>query len=99
MKADKEKTYELPDGNIITVGSERFRCPELLFQPSSGGKEASGIHDATFQSIMKRDVDLRKDLYVNVMLSGGTAEREIVRDVKEQPSHIALDLDTEMKAA
>merc|ERR550532_4006682 len=26
--SDKEKTYELPDGNIITVGSERFRCPE-----------------------------------------------------------------------
>ena len=26
--SDKEKTYELPDGNIITVGAERFRCPE-----------------------------------------------------------------------
>ena len=51
--SDKEKTYELPDGNIITVGSERFRCPEVLFQPSFVGKEASGIHDTTFQSIMK----------------------------------------------
>ena len=50
--SDKEKTYELPDGNIITVGSERFRCPEVLFQPSFVGKEASGIHDTTFQSIM-----------------------------------------------
>merc|ERR1711890_220602 len=55
--SDKEKTYELPDGNIITVGSERFRCPEVLFQPSFIGKEASGIHDTTFQSIMKCDVD------------------------------------------
>merc|ERR1711965_468030 len=54
--SDKEKTYELPDGNIITVGSERFRCPEVLFQPSFIGKEASGIHDTTFQSIMKCDV-------------------------------------------
>merc|ERR1711865_664140 len=61
--SDKEKTYELPDGNIITVGSERFRCPEVLFQPSFIGKEASGIHDTTFQSIMKTDVDIRKDLY------------------------------------
>lgn len=26
-----EKTYELPDGQIITVGSERFRCPEVMF--------------------------------------------------------------------
>ena len=42
--SDKEKTYELPDGNIITVGAERFRCPEVLFQPSFVGKEASGIH-------------------------------------------------------
>merc|ERR1719373_893175 len=55
--SDKEKTYELPDGNIITVGSERFRCPEVLFQPSFVGKEASGIHDTTFQSIMKCDVE------------------------------------------
>jgi len=70
--ADKEKTYELPDGNIITVGSERFRCPEVLFQPSFVGKEASGIHDTTFQSIMKCDVDIRKDLYSNIVLSGGT---------------------------
>ena len=34
--SDKEKTYELPDGNIITVGAERFRCPEagnVLPQP------------------------------------------------------------------
>merc|ERR1712190_683997 len=70
--SDKEKTYELPDGNIITVGNERFRCPEVLFQPSFIGKESSGIHDTTFKSIMKCDVDIRKDLYANVVLSGGT---------------------------
>lgn len=27
-----EKSYELPDGQVITVGNERFRCPESLFQ-------------------------------------------------------------------
>jgi actin beta/gamma 1 len=70
--SENEKTYELPDGNVITVGSERFRCPEVLFQPGFIGKEASGIHDTTFQSIMKCDVDIRKDLYSNVVLSGGT---------------------------
>eukprot|EP00437_Effrenium_voratum_P001257 CAMPEP_0181424666 /NCGR_PEP_ID=MMETSP1110-20121109/14763_1 /TAXON_ID=174948 /ORGANISM="Symbiodinium sp., Strain CCMP421" /LENGTH=377 /DNA_ID=CAMNT_0023547833 /DNA_START=65 /DNA_END=1198 /DNA_ORIENTATION=+ len=70
--SDKEKTYELPDGNITTVGSERFRCAEVLFQPSFVGKEASGIHDTTFQSIMKCDVDIRRELYANVVLSGGT---------------------------
>eukprot|EP00930_Biecheleria_cincta_P005074 TRINITY_DN105_c0_g1_i1.p1 TRINITY_DN105_c0_g1~~TRINITY_DN105_c0_g1_i1.p1 ORF type:complete len:377 (-),score=80.20 TRINITY_DN105_c0_g1_i1:273-1403(-) len=70
--SDKEKTYELPDGNIISVGSERFRCPEVLFQPSFVGKEASGIHDTVFRSIMKCDVDIRRDLYANVVLSGGS---------------------------
>ena len=67
-----EKAYVLPDGNTITVGRGRFRCPEVLFQPSFIGKEASGIHDTTFQSITKCDVDIREDLYGNVVLSGGT---------------------------
>ena len=70
--SDGAKTYELPDGNIVSLHGERFRCPEVLFQPSLVGKEAMGIHDTTFQSIMKCDVDIRKDLYQNVVLSGGT---------------------------
>ena len=57
----KEKTYELPDDNIITVGSERSRCHEVSFQPSFIDKETRGIHDTTFQSIRKCDVDIRKD--------------------------------------
>jgi len=67
-----EKSYELPDGNVIVIGNERFRCPEVLFQPAFIGKEASGVHDCTFQTIMKCDVDIRKDLYANIVLSGGT---------------------------
>merc|ERR550532_1121308 len=38
-----EKTYELPDGQVITVGNERFRCPEALFQPQFLGLESVGI--------------------------------------------------------
>jgi actin-related protein len=67
-----EKPYELPDGTTITVGNERFRCPEVLFQPSFIGKEFAGIHQTTYDSIMKCDVDIRRDLYGNVVLSGGT---------------------------
>lgn len=72
MSTDGSKTYELPDGNIISVHTERFRCPEVLFQPSLIGKEAMGIHDTTFQSVMKCDVDIRRDLFSNVVLSGGS---------------------------
>jgi len=70
--SDLEKNYELPDGNIITIGNERFRCPEVLFQPNMIGKEEEGVHKLTFQSIMKCDVDIRKDLYANTVMSGGT---------------------------
>merc|ERR1712224_799449 len=67
-----EKSFELPDGNIIVIGNERFRCPEVLFQPNLTGLEMDGVADSTFQTIMKCDVDIRKDLYANIVLSGGT---------------------------
>ncbi|GHP04897.1 actin [Pycnococcus provasolii] len=67
-----EKSYELPDGQVITIGNERFRAPEVLFNPLMLGMEASGIHETTYNSIMKCDVDIRKDLYGNIVLSGGT---------------------------
>ncbi|KAJ6514705.1 actin 2 [Mycena vulgaris] len=67
-----EKNYELPDGNVITVGNERFRAPEVLFRPSIIGLEAAGIHETTFNSVMKCDLDIRRDLYANDVLSGGS---------------------------
>ena len=69
----QEKTCELPDGNIITVGAQRFRCAKVLFQPNSTGKGATGFHDTNFQYNTKCDADTRKDMYANVVSSGGTA--------------------------
>jgi len=34
--------------------------------------EVPGIHELTFKSIMKCDIDVRKDLYANIVMSGGT---------------------------
>merc|ERR1712141_334653 len=67
-----EKSYELPDGQVITIGNERFRCPEALFQPAFLGMESCGVHETVYNSIMKCDVDIRKDLYANTVMSGGT---------------------------
>ncbi|XP_067886869.1 actin, cytoskeletal 3 [Heterodontus francisci] len=67
-----EKSYELPDGQVITIGNEHFRCPEALFQPSFLGMVSAGIHETCYNSIMKCDVDIRKNLYANTVLSGGT---------------------------
>lgn len=67
-----EKSYEMPDGATLTIGNERFRCPEALFQPSMIGVEGAGVAEMTYNSIMKCDVDIRRDLYQNIVLSGGT---------------------------
>lgn len=66
------KNYEMPDGQVITIGNERFRAPELLFKPHLRGYELMSIHDTIFDSIKACDVDIRKDLYANIVLSGGS---------------------------
>jgi len=68
--------YELPDGNVFELGNQRFRCPEALFNPSMIGKEYKGIHELTYQSIMKCEIDVRKELYANIVMSGGTTMYE-----------------------
>jgi len=67
-----EKSYELPDGQVITIGNERFRTAEALFRPADLGLESAGIDQTTYNSIIKCDIDVRKDLYGNIVMSGGT---------------------------
>lgn len=67
-----EKSYELPDQRNIVVGNERFRCPEILFQPSHAGINVDGVHLHSYYSVMKCDVDIRKDLFSNIILAGGS---------------------------
>ena len=66
------KSYKLPSGQAMTIGDERFRCSEAMFQPSFIDREIKGIHEMTYNSIMKCDVDIRRDLYANIVLSGGS---------------------------
>ena len=59
---------------ILTERGYRFRCQEALFQPSFLGMESWSIHETAYNSIMKCDVDIRKDLYANTVMSGGTTK-------------------------
>jgi len=69
-----QKNYELPDGQTVPINSPRFLAPEALFFPDliKEGDEVEGMHKMTFSSIQECDIDIRKDLYSNVILSGGT---------------------------
>merc|ERR1719481_638875 len=64
-----DKSYELPDGQVITIGNERFRAPESLFQPSFLGMESAGIHETGYVSIMKCDIDICKDRWLHPVFS------------------------------
>lgn len=64
--------YLLPDGSTIEVGPARFRAPEVLFRPDLIGDECEGLHEVLLYSILKSDLDLRKVLYQNIVLSGGS---------------------------
>ena len=55
----------------MTVSSQRFRCPKALFKPMVIGKLMPEFHEITYQFILKWDVDIRKDLYSNIVTSGG----------------------------
>jgi centractin len=56
----------------IQIGPEKFRAPEVLFRPELIGSEGGGVHECLVQSIMKSDMDLRRTLFSQIILSGGS---------------------------
>ncbi|KAG9204422.1 hypothetical protein B5807_11424 [Epicoccum nigrum] len=68
----KSIDYTLPDGQKLKIGAERFRAPEILFNPELIGLEYPGVHQIVVEAIQRTDMDLRKALYGNIVLSGGS---------------------------
>mmetsp|Transcript_3502 Transcript_3502/g.8272 ORF Transcript_3502/g.8272 Transcript_3502/m.8272 type:complete len:437 (+) Transcript_3502:145-1455(+) len=72
--------YELPDGNILRIGSERYQASEILFNPGEfefneeiGGHKFTGLHNMVSESINVCEPDIRRDLYSSIVLTGGTS--------------------------
>ncbi|CAL4128599.1 unnamed protein product, partial [Meganyctiphanes norvegica] len=65
-------SYVLPDGSTVEIGQARFRAPEVLFRPDLIGDESEGIHEVLLYAIHKSDMDLRKLLFQNIVISGGS---------------------------
>lgn len=91
--SEHDKQYELPDKQIITIpGTVRIECPELLFKPTMNGLECMSMSDLALKSVSSSDIDVRKDLLKNIILSGGTTmyegltERLKAEITKESPS-------------
>lgn len=81
----KETTFELPDGTTVAFGNQQIRCPEVLFKPSLIGKDTPGVDKQVYNCIQACDIDVRRELYENILLSGGSTMFQGLNDrlVKE----------------
>ncbi|WAR03266.1 ACT-like protein, partial [Mya arenaria] len=61
---------QLPDGKLVTVGNERFRCAEVLFNPSLINVEQPSISELEYNAIWKTDIHCRADRCCNLILDG-----------------------------
>lgn len=68
---DLMEEFDLPDGQAVEVAKERFRAPEIMFNPSIVHQEHPSISDFVAGTIKTCDINIRKDLSANIILSGG----------------------------
>jgi len=85
VKKELELSYVLPDGQNFSLGHEIYLAPEILFRPQllrtcsracenspdSDLTKVLGASELVCNSIKSCELDLRKDLYHNIILSGG----------------------------
>ncbi|KAH9722599.1 actin-related protein 4 [Citrus sinensis] len=87
--------YELPDGQVIEIGADRFKTPDVLFNPSLvqtiPGMENfaenipfRGLPQMVIDSINKCDVDIRRELFSSILLAGGTASMQQLKERLEK---------------
>ncbi|VDN09579.1 unnamed protein product [Dibothriocephalus latus] len=86
---DYFKNLLLKRGYSLVSSAEMEVCPEALFMPELVGREIKGIHEVTYDSVNSCDIDLRKDLYANIVLSGGsTMFHGLIERMQQEISHM-----------
>ncbi|XP_062158095.1 actin-related protein 4 isoform X2 [Alnus glutinosa] len=88
--------YELPDGQTIEIGADRFKIPDILFNPSlvqaipgmdnfaEIAPSVRGLPQMVIESINKCDVDIRRELFSSILLAGGTASMQQLKERLEK---------------
>ncbi|ELP93927.1 actin, plasmodial isoform, putative [Entamoeba invadens IP1] len=66
----EHQKYTLPDGRVLDLGNELFKCTEAFFMPFVVNSEEIGVHEAVYNSVLKCDKKTQQYLYENVVLSG-----------------------------
>lgn len=88
--------YELPDGQTIEIGADRFKIPDILFNPPLAqtipgmdnfaeiSPSVRGLPQMVIESINRCDVDIRKELFGSILLAGGTASMQQLKERLEK---------------
>lgn len=63
--------FDLPDGQTIEIGKERFRAPEILFSPSIVQNELPSVQEFCATAVKGCGIDIRRALLGNIVLCGG----------------------------
>ncbi|XP_010260462.1 PREDICTED: actin-related protein 4 [Nelumbo nucifera] len=89
-------SYELPDGQTLEIGADRFKIPDVLFNPSliqiipgmesfsESNPTIRGLPQMVIESINKCDVDIRRELFSSILLAGGTASMQQLKERLEK---------------
>lgn len=84
QEEQKRRELEEMEKQVLSVSTERFTVPEILFRPSDIGIEYLGITEAIVQSINACDPIYRAALYQNIVLTGGTMKIPNLKERLEQ---------------
>jgi actin len=83
--AEHDIQYTLPDKRVLSVpATVRMGCPELLFDPTLNGLNCMSLPDLAWSSVQKADIDVRKELCKNIIMSGGSTMYEGIADRLKQ---------------
>jgi len=83
--AEQDKQYTLPDKAVITVpGSVRIGAPELIYQPNLNGMSCKSVDALAWASVSASDIDVRRELCKNIIMSGGSTMYEGMADRLKQ---------------
>lgn len=68
-------SYALPDGQTLEIGPERFEVPERLFRHDAAPMHHGppSVPQTVLQVTNQCDMDLRRDFFQNIVLTGGTS--------------------------
>jgi len=83
--AEHDIQYTLPDKRVMLLpATVRMGCPELLFDPTLDGLACMSLPDLAWSSVQKADIDVRKELCKNIIMSGGSTMYEGIADRLKQ---------------